>query len=158
MSRSPTPAAYSQMRKTSDCIAAIHVLKSKLQLSEADYRALLNALTAKNSTKDMTQAQRQAVRDHMQRLVDRTTGQRAGSDWRAKRDAASPAERKVWAIWNALKRAGHIQNNSEQALNAWVKRTVGVEALRFCTGPQMDTLIEALKRWQDREVNHGTHR
>lgn len=150
MSRSPTPAAYSRMRKASDCIAAIHVLKAKLQLSEADYRALLNALTAKNSTKDMTQPQRQAVRDHMQRLVDRTTGQRAGSDWRAKRDAASPAERKVWAIWNALKRAGHIENNSEQALNAWVKRTVGVEALRFATGPQMDTLIEALKRWQER--------
>lgn len=144
---------------TTNHIAAIHVLKAQLRLSEADYRALLNALTFKNSTSDMTNAQRQAVRDHMQRLADRAgvatakpsrAGARNGSDWRAKRDAASPAERKVWAIWNALKRAGHIENNSEQALNAWVKRTVQVETLRFCTGPQMDTLIEALKRWQER--------
>lgn len=144
-------------------IAAIHVLKAKLRLSEDDYRALLKGLTFQSSTKDMTPAQREKVRDHLQRLAERAGvatakpargGSRSGSDWRTKRDAASPAERKVWAIWNALKRAGHIENNSEQALNAWVKRTVQVEALRFCTAPQLDTLIEALKRWQDREVTH----
>lgn len=155
-------------RASSNHIAAIHVLKAQLRLSDADYRALLKALTLHTSTTDMTQAQRQQVRDHMQRLAERAGlgkagPSKAGSDWRAKRDAASPAERKVWAIWNALKRAGHIENSSEQALNAWVKRTAQVEALRFCTGPQLDTLIEALKRWQERpapvkrKVNHGTH-
>lgn len=144
---------------TTNHIAAIHVLKAQLRLSEADYRALLNALTFKNSTSDMTNPQRQAVRDHMQRLAERAgvataqpsrAGARNGSDWQAKRAAAGPRERKVWAIWNALKRSGHIQNNTEAALNAWVKRTVQVEALRFCTVPQMETLIEALKRWQER--------
>jgi phage gp16-like protein len=139
-------------------IAAIHVLKAQLRLTEDDYRALLNALTFKSSTKDMTPAQRQQVRDHMQRLAERSGLAPAGNGkgWQAKRAAASPQERKVWAIWNALKRAGKIDNNSGQALNAWVKRTVQVDALQFCTGPQMDTLIEALKRWQDREVTrHG---
>ncbi|MGS5088249.1 phage protein GemA/Gp16 family protein [Hydrogenophaga sp. A37] len=139
-------------------IAAIHVLKAKLALADADYRALLNALTAKNSTSDMTPAQRQQVRDHMQRLAERSGVAQAsgntGKAWQAKRAAASPQERKVWAIWNALKRDGKIDNASGQALNAWVKRTVQVDALGFCTGPQLDTLIEALKRWQDREVNH----
>ena len=134
-------------------IAAIHVLKAKLQLSDADYRALLNALTAKSSTSDMTPAQRQQVRDHMQRLAERAGLATKGSGpASAKRKAVSPRERKVWAMWNALKRAGHIENNSEQALNAWVKRTVQVDALGFCTGPQLDTLIEALKRWEDRPV------
>lgn len=145
------------MSTTSRHTAAIHVLKAQLQLSDADYRELLNALTAKSSSKDMTEAQRQQVRDHMQRLAERAGlaapsrgGARNGSSWQAKRAAASPAERKVWAIWNALKRDGKINNNSEPALNAWVKRTVHVDALRFCTAPQLDTLIEALKRWQDR--------
>lgn len=147
------------MSTNNNHIAAIHVLKAKLQLSDADYRALLNALTAKNSTSDMTPAQRQQVRDHMQRLAERAGVVQAsgstGSAWREKRAAASPQERKVWAMWNALKRAGHIENNSGQALNAWVKRTVQVDALQFCTGPQLETLIEALKRLQDREVTHG---
>ena len=139
------------MSTTSRHTAAIHVLKAQLQLSDADYRALLNALTAKSSSKDMSEAQRQQVRDHMQRLAERAgLATPKPSGWQAKRAAASPAERKVWAIWNALQRSGKIDNNSEPALNAWVKRTVHVDALRFCTAPQLDTLIEALKRWQDR--------
>lgn len=149
------------MSTSSSHTAAIHVLKAKLQLSDADYRALLKALTLHSSSKDMTEPQRRQVRDHMQRMAERAGLAAPKSvNWRDKRAAASPQERKVWAIWNALKRAGVIENASEQALNAWVKRTVQVEALRFCTGPQLDTLIEALKCWQARsekcEVNHGT--
>lgn len=52
-------------------IAAIHVLKSKLALSDDDYRALLKNLTQKNSSKDLTDKERQAVRDHMQQLAER---------------------------------------------------------------------------------------
>ena len=52
-------------------IAAIHVLKSKLQLSDDDYRALIKSITLKTSTKDMTDKERQAVRDHMQGLAVR---------------------------------------------------------------------------------------
>jgi hypothetical protein len=52
-------------------IAAIHVLKSKLQLSDDDYRALLVQLTGKASSKAMTQPEQQHVRDHMQRLAER---------------------------------------------------------------------------------------
>lgn len=52
-------------------IAAIHVLKSKLQLSDDDYRALLRGLTQKTSTKEMSDRERQKVRDHMQGLGER---------------------------------------------------------------------------------------
>lgn len=142
------------MKANTNHIAAIHVLKAKLQLSDADYRALLNALTAKNSTSDMTPPQRQQVRDHMQRLAERAgVAQASGNAWQGKRKAVSPREAKVWALWHALKRAGHIDNSSEKALNAWIKRTVQVDALSFCTVPQLETLIEALKRWQDRPLN-----
>lgn len=144
-------------------IAAIHVLKSKLGLPEEDYRALLKSLTrsaaqpdGKSSTKNMSERERQQVRDHMQREAERAgVAHPSASGWQAKR-AASPQERKVWAIWNALRRSGHIKDNSKKALNAWVKRTVQVDALEFCTGPQLDTLIEALKRWQDRPVREVT--
>ena len=143
---------------STDHIKAIHVLKGKLRLSDDDYRALLIQLTGHSSSKAMTQAQRRTVREHLQRLAARmgieqpATRQRPLPDaqFAQAKAAASPRERKVWALWHQLHRDGLVDNPSAAALNAWVKRQVGVDALRFCTGPQLDTLIEALKAWGER--------
>ena len=140
-------------------IAAIHVLKSKLQLSDDDYRALLVQLTGKASSKGMTATEQQHVRAHMQRLAERlgvaqpTTRRRplTREQFDQVKKAASPRERKVWALWNQLHRDGLVHDTSAAALNAWVQRTVHVAALAFATGPQLDTLIEALKSWQQRK-------
>jgi phage gp16-like protein len=137
--------------------AAIHVLKSKLQLSDDDYRALLKGLTQKTSSKDLSDKERQAVRDHMQHLAERMgvakpMRRRApGRTFAQAKSAASPRERKVWALWHQLHRDGLVHDTSPAALNAWVQRTVHVAALAFATGPQLDTLIEALKAWQQRK-------
>lgn len=137
--------------------AAIHVLKSKLQLSDDDYRALLKNLTNKTSSKDLSEKERQAVRDHMQQLAERSgvakpLRRRApGRTFAQAKAAASPRERKVWALWHQLHRDGLVHDTSAAALNAWVQRTVHVAALAFATGPQLDTLIEALKSWQQRK-------
>lgn len=143
---------------STDHIRAIHVLKGKLSLSDDDYRALLIELTGHSSSKAMTQPQRRTVREHLQRLAARmgieqpATRQRPLADaaFAKAKAAASPRERKVWALWHQLHRDGLVDNPSAAALNAWVKRQVGVDALRFCTGPQLDTLIEALKAWGER--------
>ena len=141
-------------------IAAIHVLKSKLRLSDEDYRALLVNLTGKASSKELPPAQQEAVRDHMQALAVKlglarpTRGRR--TTFAQSKNAASPRERKVWALWHQLYRDGKLRDNSAAALNAWVQRTVGVAALRFATGPMLDTLIEALKAWDARkEMGQG---
>ena len=137
-------------------IAAIHVLKSRLQLSDDDYRALLKNLTQKTSSKDLTDKERQAVRDHMQNLAERSgvakplRRRTPGRTFAQAKAAASPRERKVWALWNQLVRDGVVHNPSAAALNAWVERTVHVSALRFANSAQLDTLIEALKAWQER--------
>ena len=138
-------------------IAAIHVLKSKLQLQDSDYRALLLTLTGKASSKDLSEHQRRAVRNHMQQLAERMgvvqpTRQRphAQAKFDQVKAAASPKERKVWALWHQLGRDGVVHNTSQAALYAWVERTVQVSALRFATDAQLDTLIEALKAWQQR--------
>ena len=140
---------------TTNHIAAIHVLKSKLQLSDDDYQALLIHLTGKASSKDMTAAQRSTVRNHMQRLAERVgavqpTAQRpyAPAKFDQLKANASPKERKVWALWHQLGRDGVVHNTSAAALNAWVERTVHVSALRFANDAQLDALIEGLKAWQ----------
>ena len=137
--------------------AAIHVLKSKLQLSDDDYRALLKNLTQETSTKNMTDKERQAVRDHMQNLAERSgvakplRRRTPGRTFAQAKAEASPRERKVWSLWHQLHRDGLVHDTSPAALNAWVQRTVHVTALAFATSAQLDTLIEALKRWQLRK-------
>jgi phage gp16-like protein len=139
-------------------IAAIHVLKSKLQLADGDYRALLLTLTGKNSAKVLTAAEQFHVRNHMQGLAERmgvvrptaTNRPLSSEQFSRVKKETRPKERKVWALWNQLHRDGAISNPSATALNAWVLRQVDVSALRFATDPQLDTLIEALKAWQER--------
>ncbi len=143
-------------------IGAIHVLKAKLRLSDDDYRALLKGLTLKTSSKDMSPAEQQKVRDHMQGLAERAgvvqpTRRRpmpAARFAKSKADA-TPKERKVWALWHQLGRDGVVRDTSPQALNKWVERQVGVSALVFANGAQLDTLIEALKAWQQRGATHA---
>ena len=138
-------------------IGAIHVLKAKLRLSDDDYRALLKGLTLKTSSKDMSPAEQQKVRDHMQALAERAgvvqpTRRRpmpAARFAKSKADA-TPKERKVWALWHQLGRDGVVRDTSPQGLNKWVERQIGVSALVFANGAQLDTLIEALKAWQQR--------
>ena len=143
-------------------IGAIHVLKAKLRLADDDYRALLQGLTLKTSSKDMSPAEQQKVRDHMQGLAERAgvvqpTRRRpmpAARFAKSKADA-TPKERKVWALWHQLGRDGVVRDTSPQALNKWVERQVGVSALVFANGAQLDTLIEALKAWQQRGATHA---
>ena len=137
-------------------IGAIHVLKAKLSLCTDDYQALLANLTGKTSSKDMSDAERQKVRDHMQGLAERmgvvkaSPHRPAARSFAASKAQASPKERKVWALWNQLGRDGVVHNTSATALNVWVERTVHVSALRFANSAQLDVLIEALKAWQQR--------
>ena len=142
---------------TTTHIAAIHALKSKLQLSTDDYRALLVNLTGKSSSTDMSQPERTKVRDHMQALAERLgvarparRGAMTGQQFSKSKAEASPREKKVWALWHQLHRDGLVDNPSKAALDAWVTRTVHVSTLRFCTPAQLDTCIEALKAWNKR--------
>ncbi|TAN12923.1 MAG: regulatory protein GemA [Burkholderiaceae bacterium] len=133
-------------------LAAIHVLKGKLQLSDDDYRALLANLTGQTSSKALSDAERGRVRDHMQKLAEKLgVAAPRPAGWQKTYREATPMERKVWALWNALGREGRIKNPSPQALRAWVKRQTGMDDLKFCSWPQLSGLIEALKRWEERE-------
>lgn len=145
---------------TSRHTAAIHVLKGRLQLTDEDYRALLLSLTGKGSTRDMSDAQRLQVREHLHKLAQRMgleqPAPRAGGKSFAQRyGEASARERKVWALWGALKRAGLLQHADARALDAFVQRQCGVAALRFCNAAQLDALIESLKLWA-RRGSEGT--
>lgn len=133
-------------------IAAIHALKNRLRLSDEEYRAVLIGQTGKHSSKDMTQAERERVRDYLQAMALRQgVADSARADQQpAYRRAARPLERKVWALWGALGRAGKLDRPGPAGLQAWVQRQVGVSHVRWCKDAQLHQLIESLKLWQGR--------
>jgi len=136
-------------------LAAIHVLRAQLRLTDDDYRALLRQLTGHNSSKDCSQQQRAMLREHMQRLAVRMGVARPSAGRADQRPsyarAARPMERKLWALWSALGRDGKLDAPGPVSLQAWVKRqTGGVDHVRFCTDAQLHALIEALKGWEGR--------
>lgn len=135
----------------SNHVAAIHVLKSKLQLTDDDYRALLMNLTGKTSSKALSDAERGRVREHMQHLAEKLgVAKPRAAGWKRSYTDATPMERKVWALWHQLGRDGRIGNTSAPALRAWVKRQTGCDDLHFCTVAQLHGLIESLKKWENR--------
>jgi phage gp16-like protein len=131
-------------------IAAIHILKNKCRLSEDDYRALLVQLTGKDSCKAMHATQLAKVRAHLDNLAVWLGFAPMKTTFSQTKAAASPKERKVWAMWNALGREGKLDNASPQALQAWVLRQTQVSNLRFCNDAQLDSLVNSLKLWAGR--------
>jgi len=79
--------------------------------------------------------------------------------WKVKRPKNSkispqysdPQMRKVVALWITLAKAGVIKNRSDLALQAYVKRMTKVTNLKWCSGYQLDQIIESLKAWGKRE-------
>lgn len=155
------------VRKTagSGHIAAIHILKAQLQMTQEDYRALLVTLTGEDSCKGMSDKDLQNVRSHMHKLAVRSgvAKESSGAAYARKPYTATytkakvlePMEKKVWAIWYALEAKGLVQvaesrQARAKALRAYVTRQTGAADMAFCTGEQLNKLVEAMKKWLDR--------
>lgn len=141
-------------------LAAMHMAQKALGLSADDASALKLAVTGKASAADMNEAQRRKYLAHLSGLQARLQGQAAEiAGYKPARPAPRPAlqrtaadgqdERwhKARALWAALARAGHVRTDTDDALTAYVKRQTGLDAWRFLNGQQINTVIEAIKRW-----------
>ena len=143
-------------------IAAIHVLKNLLQLSEDDYRALLMQLVGQHSCKAMTPVQLAVVRTHLDKLARRMGVQTDAPKGKARPGAAQPLDgaqhRKLRALWYALADAGVVARPAgavacDRLVEVWAKRQLTgtrlgpLDALRFASGEQLNKLIEEMKAW-----------
>lgn len=129
-------------------IRLIHVGKGQLRLEEEVYRELLRSTTGQTSTTEMRVDQLEDVLTRMKGLGFKVRVPKAKGTQR--RLAHAPQDRKIRALWLSLHEAGGVRDPSEAALNAWVKRETGVEALQWVDGEQASKLIEKLKMWLNR--------
>jgi hypothetical protein len=126
-------------------LALIHVAKKQLGLDEDTYRAALIAITGKASAGDMTEAERNKVVSEL-----RKRGFKKASNGPRKRLEGKYAA-KLQALWIAGYNLGIVENRSDEALVAFVKRQAQVDHVRFLHDPaDAAKAIEGLKAWLSR--------
>lgn len=127
-------------------LAAIHVAKKQLGLDEDTYRAVLVRVTGKDSTRAMSEAERQRVVEEMRRR-----GFTKASNGARKRLQGRFAK-KLQALWIAGWNLGIVSNRDDAALIAFVKRQTGIDHVRFVhDSDDAAKAIDALKAWLERE-------
>lgn len=139
-------------------IAAIHAIKSKIGMSEDDYRALLLGMFGVASSKDLRPLQLGQLRAHFDKLAEQygvphVAGRKGAvsAEAFAKLKAQTPPiERKAWALWAALHRAGKINDKSAAAFRSFVIAQTGKSDIRFCSQQETMSLVERMKQWLER--------
>lgn len=132
--------ASSQHRRS--MIAKIQIAKKQLGMIEDDYRQALLDRTGHNSLTQCSDAQLARMVDYMK--------SKGFSSSPANKAASHPMARKARALWISLYQLGVVHNGSEQALEAFAKRQLQCERMRWANQRDAYKLIEALKAMADR--------
>jgi len=131
----------------SKTIADIKIEQKKLGLDDFTYRAKLEILTGKSSTKDMTEAERQKVLVSLRGNVARPVPVRQnGRD--GKRKLSGKYLPKMRALWIACYNLGVIEDRRDSALEAFAmgRQLPDISDMRFVhTASDGASVVEALK-------------
>lgn len=130
-------------------IAKVKLAAKQLGLDDDTYRSVLAQVTGQMSAADCSEAELAALVEHFK-----------ARGWKAKparkvgrRPAADhPVAKKARAMWISLYHLGAIDSSSEQALEAFARRQLKVDALQWADQSLGYRLIEALKAMAER---HG---
>lgn len=121
-------------------IGAVHAARKAADLDDETYRAMLERITGKTSAKDLSDGELRRVLDHM-------NGQKPGQRRFAPPRSTNPVAKKARALWISLHALGAIEDASESALRAWVKRQYHVDDLAFIPASRGFAVVEGLKQW-----------
>ena len=96
--------------------------------------------------------------DDMRKVLDAVNGRRrrtGGKPNRLKGPTGSlpdgPHTSKLRALWISAWWLGVVEDRSDEALGAWIRRQTGLDAARWATPVQTSACIEALKGWMARD-------
>lgn len=120
---------------TNGLIKAIQTGRRKLGLAEEEYRALLEGVSGKTSTKELTAYQLKEVLRRMREAGFHT--------------ATDPQLRKIRSLWFSMYDEGIVKSKTEQAISAYIRR-ITKKAVNACGVKDLQRVIETLKQWIDR--------
>ena len=117
--------------------ARIHIGKARLGMDDDTYRAFLQRLTGKSSSKDMSTGQRARVLMEMTRLG-------------AFKDARRPLTRQQRAClgkWYDLRKRGIVHSKDKSSFNRYIKRHFGKNNLADLADDETNKLYNMLEGW-----------
>ena len=132
--------ASSQHRRS--MIAKIQIARKQLNMVEDDYRQALFEHTGQTSLTKCSDAQLGRVLAFMQ--------SKGFSPLGSGKAASNPMAKKARALWISLHQLGAVHNPSEQALEAFARRQLKCEKMRWANQRDSYKLIEALKAMAER--------
>lgn len=139
---SPTKAA--RPARNGD-LAAIHMAKAQLQLSDDEYRDLMATVcNGIRSAAELDWTGRRRFLAHLQACLKHQAPQGPAKHIRA---PLTPAQRLMWSLWMRLADAGLVGDRTMKALEAFAQRQTGVERLQWLNKQQEDLVILSLKAW-----------
>lgn len=120
---------------TSGLIKAIQTGRRKLGLSDEEYRAMLEGVSGKTSTKELNAWQLKEVLRRMREAGFHT--------------ATAPQLRKIRSLWFSMYDEGVVRSKSDQSIAAYIKR-ITKKPVNTCGVKDLQRVIETLKQWIDR--------
>lgn len=136
-------------------LAKVHLAKKDLRLDDDTYRDILERETGRRSSAECTVRELEHLVAHFraQGFVPKAIagGRPNSAVQRGPRRADHPVAKKARALWISLHQLGVVENASEQALEAFAKRQLGVERMQWMDQGLGFKLIEALKAMAERE-------
>ncbi len=127
--------------------AFMHVAKSKVNLSDAQYRTALVEIAGVTSSTELDQGGFTAMMGYFEFMGFKPLTAN-GADYGARPGMASFAQLElIRTIWREYTRAAY---DGESELNKWLFRTFKVSSLRFITKSQARRAITALKAMKSR--------
>lgn len=124
-------------------IRNIHVAKSKLKLSDEDYRGILNGCAGVNSSSEIKEwKQYFSVMAAFKKLGFKLTSDSDVSHSRRNPDWITfNQEKYIKGLWQLVS-----EKKDEESLNKFVSRVAGVDHLRFCLKKDASKVIIALRQ------------
>ena len=136
---------YVMMDKRKRLVRLIHVARRDIGMDEETYRSVLLSITGKASASSLGILQLEQVLAHMKKC-----GFKVRTNRQSRPLAGDAQSKKIRALWLDLHQAGAVRNASEEALAAFVKRMIGIDALQWLDSGQASQVIEELKKWKNR--------
>ena len=138
-------------------IAKIHIAKNELELDDATYRLALKSATKKTSCVDMNIFELEKTIQHFKKKgwKPRKSSTKISPSRHKRSDDKTQAD-KIKALWLELYQSGAIKNDSEQALNNFIKRITKIHNVAWLNACDANIVIEALKSWQRRHHDYSS--
>lgn len=138
-----SPARKSQL-------AAVHMAKKQLALTDDSYRDLLERETGKRSAADLDTSELRLVLSAFGKLGWNREKPRPPRRAGTRRLAQGDQARKIRALWLNLYHLAEVRSPEESAIGAFVQRMTKRAAMDWCTPEQLNRVTEALKAWCER--------